>query len=61
MSDDNTDETLDILWGIDAIARYINATPRKAYWLAQNGRIPVQKKGGVYCASKSVLRADLQA
>ena len=54
--------TLDLLWGVDAIARELNLSRRQAYHQLESGRLPARKHSGKWCASASGLRrffADL--
>lgn len=48
----------DLLRGIKAISEFIGEEERRAYYLAEQGIIPVGKEGkGRYIGSKQVLRA----
>jgi hypothetical protein len=53
---------LDLLWGVDAIAKELNLTRRQAYHQLESGRLPARKQSGKWCASRQGLRrffADL--
>ena len=51
-SDDDTIE-----WGAQAIARLINTTPRRVYWLAKKKAIPVENVGGRLAGSRKAILA----
>jgi hypothetical protein len=47
--------TSDVLWGVAAIARYLNQTEAAARWQIEQGRYPVKKIGKVITARASEL------
>lgn len=51
-------ETLgdDLLWGREAIARFIGKSVRQTTYLLETGRIPGGKVGAQWCASRAALR-----
>jgi hypothetical protein len=58
MGEESTD-TLDILWGAAAIARFINRTPRQVHHMLKKQTkeiIAARKVGGRWCADKEGLR-----
>jgi hypothetical protein len=53
---------MDLIWGVNAIARELNLTPRQTYHQLETGRLPARKQSGKWVASASGLRryfADL--
>ena len=60
---DHEDTTFadDILKGADAIGTYIDETPRRVFYLAERGLIPVFKIGNLLRARKSELRQRMSA
>lgn len=54
----NTDtNTIDLVWGINAIAKLIGRTDRQAFHMASTGQIPAKKVGGRWCAERGELVA----
>jgi hypothetical protein len=52
-------DNLEILWGIDAIGRFINRSRDQTYRMLKSGRIDAaQKCGDLWFASKDGLRAQ---
>lgn len=52
------DEQLDLVWGIEAIAKLIGRTDRQTYHMVQTGSLPMVKQVGQrYVASRSKLTA----
>jgi hypothetical protein len=50
------------IWGVAAIAREINRTPRQTFHLLSKGALTsVKKIGGRYIATRSALRRELGA
>jgi hypothetical protein len=45
----------DLLEGVQKIARYTGLKPRRVFYLAEGGRLPVFKIGNRWCARKSTL------
>lgn len=54
---DETATEIDLIWGINAIARLIGRTDRQAFHMANTGQIPAKKVGGRWCADRSELIA----
>jgi len=54
-----TTDTSDFLYGVPAIAAYLNLKPRQVYHLADGKGLPTFKLGGKTCARKSSLSAWL--
>jgi hypothetical protein len=50
---------LDIVWGVPAIAKVINRTPRQTYHILNAGHLPAKKVGDQWTASPSALRRHL--
>jgi hypothetical protein len=51
----------DLLWGVDAIAKYIGRTRRQCYYLIQRGAIPATKLSHrTIAARRSELDASLR-
>lgn len=48
-------ESLDLVWGIKDIAKFIGRTERQAFYMASEGKIPVKQVGGRWVASKQKL------
>jgi hypothetical protein len=46
----------ELLWGVSAISKEINRTPRQTFYLLETGRLPAQKFGRRWCATRSGLR-----
>ena len=44
-----------IIWGGVAIARVLNTTPRRAFYLLEKGLIPATKVGGTWAGRRSAL------
>jgi hypothetical protein len=47
---------LNLIWGVRAIAKEIDRTPRQTFYLLEKGHLPANKLGGRWCASRSGLR-----
>jgi len=52
-----TDNSLDLLWGADAIAGFIKRTKRQTWHMLERGLLPARKHGKLWTASKADLRA----
>lgn len=52
--DTDTDQ-IDLIWGIDAIARFIKRSNRQTYHLLAKGEIPAKRVGGRWVATKEAL------
>jgi hypothetical protein len=50
----------EILRGVKAIAEFIGETPRRVFYLAETGQIPVFKEGTTWVALKATLIAHYQ-
>ncbi len=55
MEAEKNSESLDLVWGIKEIARFIGRTERQAFYMASEGKIPVKQVGGRWVASKQKL------
>jgi hypothetical protein len=51
----------DLLWGVDAIAEFINRTRRQTFHLIETGQIPAGKTRGRIVASRTKVRARFAA
>jgi hypothetical protein len=51
----------DLLWGVEAIAAFIDRTPRQTYQLVETQQIPFTKMGGRIVGSRSALRRRFAA
>lgn len=40
-----SDDQLDLIWGVEAIAAIINRTPRQTYHMISKGKIPGKRVG----------------
>jgi hypothetical protein len=49
-------DSLDILWGADAIGAYLNVPRRRAFYILERQLIPARKIGGSWVATRSELR-----
>jgi hypothetical protein len=50
-------DDVDTLWGVEAIARFIDCPIRRAYYLIERGKLPVRKLSHrTIIASKAKLR-----
>ena len=49
-------DSLDLIWGAKAIGEYINANPRQTYYYLETGKLPAQKIGNLWVASRKALR-----
>jgi hypothetical protein len=47
----------DLCWGSAAIAQVINRSERQTFWLLENQKLPAQKIGRTWCASRARLLA----
>jgi excisionase family DNA binding protein len=59
----NDDDSSDLLNGVNAIAKYLNLTPRQVYHLAESGSLPLFKFGGTgqWRGRKSTLSKHIDA
>lgn len=51
----NDNDSIDVLWGADAIGRAIGVNRRRAFYLLENGLIPAKQVGGRWCVRRSEL------
>jgi hypothetical protein len=60
-TDSEPSDTLagDILWGVPAIAAYIDRDERQTYHGLQQGYFPAQKVGRIWTSTKSALKRRL--
>lgn len=56
---ETTADTSDFLYGVPAIAAYLNLKPRQVYHLADGQGLPTFKLGGKTCARRSSLKTWL--
>lgn len=52
-----TENALDLVWGIDAIARLIGRTERQTYHMLRAGNLPAKQVGNRWVAERSKLIA----
>lgn len=52
-------DSLDLLWGAEAIGAYINANRRQTFYYLQTGKLPARKVGNLWVASREALRRCL--
>lgn len=45
MSENDGDHALDLIWGADAIAQFINRTPQQTYHMLSKGLMPGRRVG----------------
>lgn len=58
MTEQESEKTLDLIWGAAEIAKFLNLkSSRQAFWLLENGKIPARKVGNRWVASRRALRA----
>ncbi len=50
-------ESLDLIWGAEAIGQEVNLTERQAFYALENGYLPATKVGKQWVSARSVLRA----
>jgi hypothetical protein len=51
----------DLLEGVRAIGAFTGMTPRRLFYLAETGQLPIFKVGNRWCALRSALRAHFVA
>ena len=54
---DEEPEPLDLLWGVDAIAKVIGRTYRQTYHMIRTGHLPAKQVGGRWVVSRAELEA----
>ena len=47
--------SLDLVWGLDAIAKLIGRTERQTFHLVQSGQLPAKKVGNRWVAERGKL------
>jgi len=52
-----SNESLELIWGINAIARLIGRTDRQVFHMVSTGQLPAKKVGGRWVAERSKLIA----
>ena len=50
----------DLLVNVNAIAEYVNKTPRQVYYLLEHGFLPAFKLGGLWQARKSTINRHIE-
>lgn len=55
------DDRSDLIYGMPAIAAFLNIRTRQAYHLDERGDLPAFRLGGKVCARKTTLRDWLAA
>ncbi|SEQ96686.1 hypothetical protein SAMN05216548_109151 [Faunimonas pinastri] len=58
---EGANEGANLLYGVPAIAAFLNITPRQAHHQIEKGGLPTFRIGGVICARKSSLNDWLEA
>ncbi|RUW61834.1 DNA-binding protein [Mesorhizobium sp. M7A.F.Ca.US.008.03.1.1] len=51
----STEIPLDLVWGIDGIAKLIGRTERQTYYLLSNGKLPAKQVGNRWVAERGNL------
>ena len=51
----NNDESLDLVWEVDEIARVIRRSPRQTINMLRQRALPAKKVAGRWCASRRAL------
>lgn len=51
--------SIDVIWGVSAIAKVVGLSERKTSYLLQTGKLPGKKKGRHWISTVSALREDL--
>ena len=55
---ENSQEQIDLIWGVEAIGKLIGRTARQTYHMIQSGNLPMVKQVGErYVASRAKLIA----
>jgi hypothetical protein len=57
MTEQTQPETLDLLWGAEAIGAFIGRTSRQTWEALHKGELPARQVNGRWCASKRRLTA----
>jgi hypothetical protein len=53
-------DEIDVIWGVEAIARTIGRTQHQTYWQLEQGHLPARKIGRIWAASKRALRSHFE-
>lgn len=53
----NEGESLQLLWGANAISKFIGRTPRATFGMLENGELPAKKVSGSWVVDRSQLIA----
>jgi hypothetical protein len=51
--------SVDVIWGVAAIANVVGLNERQTSYLLQTGKLPGKKKGKHWISTISALKADL--
>ncbi|MBA3448139.1 MAG: DNA-binding protein [Pseudaminobacter sp.] len=54
---DRKDDELDLVWGLEAIAKLIGRTVRQTHYMLSTGKLPAKQVGERWVASRSKLVA----
>jgi hypothetical protein len=54
---EKTDRELDLIWGVNAIAKAIGRTDRQTFHMVSNGELPARKIGSRWVIERSKLVA----
>lgn len=57
MAEDADIPPLDLVWGVQGIAKLIGRTQRQTYHMLYSGKLPAKRVGGRYVAERSKLLA----
>ena len=60
MADTATPESLDLIWGVNAIAKTIGRTPTQTYHLLATGSLPARNIKRRWVASREKLRQHFE-
>jgi hypothetical protein len=58
---DRETDGLDLIWGVRAIGKEVNLTPKQTYYVLEQGHLPAQKVGGRWCSNRRSLRSYFKA
>lgn len=61
MSDAHNEPVSDLLYGVAAIAKHLQLTPKQVYHLHDKGDLPTFKTGATVCARRSTLAKHFAA
>lgn len=54
---DDTDKEIELIWGAEAIAKFIGRSTRATFYMLDNDELPAKKVGGRWVAERSKLVA----